>query len=173
MHFFLKAVCTWLIPVISSPRWACFFPFAIQNSVAIMINLQNFLRMKHKFKKKKKVGFFQPPNKNIQLEFRRMDQNSSIFIFLEVESRGLSKPLIVPYLTWLLSLNVFAKQSVSFYYATKYLHCWQNNGLNMSSQMFCWNCLFYLFFLFCFVFLCKIHFGSTLLSFAADAKIMQ
>lgn len=88
-----------------------------------MINLQNFLRMKHKFKKKKKVGFFQPPNKNIQLEFRRIDQNSSIFIFLEVESRGLSKPLIVPYLTWLLSLNVFAKQSVSFYYATKYLHC--------------------------------------------------
>lgn len=78
--------------------------------------------MKHKLKKKK-VIFFQPPNKNIQLELRRMDQNSSIFIFLEVESRGLSKPLIVLYLTWLLPLNVFAKQSVSFYYATKYLHC--------------------------------------------------
>lgn len=170
MHFFLKAVCSWLIPVISSPRWAWFFPFAIQNSVAIMINLQNLWRMKHKLKKKK-VIFFQPTNKNIQLELRRMDQNSSIFIFLEVESRGLSKPLIVLYLTWLIPLNVFAKQSVSFYYATKYLHCWQNNGLNMSSQMFCWNCLFYLFF--CFVFLSKTHFGSTLLSFAADAKIMQ
>lgn len=75
--------------------------------------------MKHK----KKAIFFQPPNKNIQPEFRRMDQNISIFIFLEVESRGLSKPLIVLYLTWLLSLNVFAKQSVSFYYATKYLRC--------------------------------------------------
>lgn len=126
-----------------------FFPFANQNSVAIMINLQNFSRMKHKFKKKRWF-FLQPPNKNIQLELRRRDQNGSIFIFLEVESRGLSKPLIAPYLSWLLSLNVFAKQSVSFYYATKYLHCWQNNGLNMSSQMFCWNCLFYLFCCCCF-----------------------
>lgn len=60
---------------------------------------------------------------SIQIGLGRRDANCSIFIFLEVESRGLSKPLIAPYLTWLLSLNVFAKQSVSFYYAIKYLHC--------------------------------------------------
>lgn len=41
----------------------------------------------------------------------------------------------------------------------------------MSSQMFCWNCLFYLFFFV--VFLFKIHFGSILLPVAADAKITQ
>lgn len=59
----------------------------------------------------------------MQIEFGRRDVSGSVFIFLEMESCGLSKPLIVPYLTWLLSRNVFAKQSVSFYYAIKYLHC--------------------------------------------------
>lgn len=93
-------------------------------------------------------------------------------VFLDAGSHGLSKPLIAPYLTWLLSGNVFAKQSVSFYYAIKYLLCWQNNGLNMSPQMFCWDCRFYVFLLCC-VLLFKIHFGSILLPRAADAKMMQ
>lgn len=66
---------------------------------------------------------FQLPFKSIQTEPGRNYANGSIFTLLEVESHGLSKPLFAPYLTWLLSLNVFAKQSVSFYYAIRYFHC--------------------------------------------------
>lgn len=132
-------------------------------SVAIIINLHIYLVFFLK-------AFVTPQTRACKYNWKVGPQ--WLCVFLDAESRGLSKPLIAPYLTWLLSGNVFTKQSVSFYYAIKYLLCWQNNGLNMSPQMFCWDCRFYVFLLCC-VLLFKIHFGSILLPRAADAKMMQ